>query len=144
MDRLDRRSLPSIDPGSFCIARRNGVFFFLSFFFLLLFRSDGRYGLSTKGAATAHYATLRLDNTWDRSHKYCASVGGSLCKVSQICPKGKGHKAVGAKEIPHNRRSWSPVADAPNMWVNMEPGQRKLDTAPAAAAAAAAAAVAWL
>ena len=127
MDSLERRSLTSIDPGSFRIARRNGGFFFLSFFFLLflLFRSDGRYGLSTKGAATAHYATLRLDNTWDRSHKYCASVGGSLCKVSQICPKGKGHKAVGAKEIPHNRRSWSPVADAPNMWVNMEPGQRK-------------------
>ena len=84
---------------------------------------DGRHGLATNGAITAHYATLRLDNTWARSHKYCASVGGALCTYAQICPKGKGHRSIGYNEIPFNRRSWAPVGGAKeNVWVNMVPG----------------------
>src|SRR4051794_33679514 len=44
---------------------------------------DGRHGLETS-APSAHYATLWLDNTYQRSKDYCArAAGGTLCSLEQ-------------------------------------------------------------
>ena len=78
---------------------------------------DGRHGLET-GAPRAHYATLWMHNTWKRSNEYCArAAGGTLCSAAQLCRHGAGHAPVAHRELPRNRKTWSPVSDAENSWV---------------------------